>query len=115
MEQANKIEYNNLKWMDLILIDIDNFRIPVRITRRTDATVWVKKLKFCGLVYEDEEQHALYYNNLYENKYEEIRLSKQNKKGFYKINASSNTLKISHKANTIEYKLIDRENDYKNI
>ena len=47
MEQANKIEYNNLKWMDLILIDIDNFRIPVRITRRTDATVWVKKLKFC--------------------------------------------------------------------
>jgi len=78
MNTAQEITYAQIQVGLIIIIDWKGYKTPVKITRQTASNSWFKPLKFKGLSYENEIQHA-HYGATHEVNTDEERLSKVHK------------------------------------
>lgn len=122
-EQAQEIQYSQLAVFDIIITKIKGFKTPIKISRRTESTVWYKLLDFKGLNYEGDDQVATYSRFPLDDT-EEVRLSKNYKfvplgaRGshtepakFYKVQRVGDHDEFKHIGNSVSYQWIEEEEE----
>jgi hypothetical protein len=113
-QSAQEVRFADLAEFDVIITLIDNVFTPIKITRRTDHSVWYKVVEFVKLEYEYDVQVATYEK--FESRYAEEKRLLRNLRYFslryFRLTFSPwGVEKFKHKANTLEYKWIVNEDE----
>jgi hypothetical protein len=103
MEQAQKIQFNEILNHDVLIIKINEYFTPVQVVERTARGVWYRRFQFHKLEYEGEDQHAHYKPTLEFGPTQ--RLLKKDHKDIFQMIINQNVMHLEHKANTRLYKI----------